>query len=115
MTDEAIREMRSVEDHHWWYAVLRQQVALALRSRLNRGARILDAGCGTGGMYAKLAREWDCYGLDASICAIQFCKERGWHKAQLGDIHALPYESRTFSAVLSLDVLYHSAVVDDVH
>src|SRR3954467_3745420 len=50
--------MHAVEDRMWWYRGLRalvvQEIARALARRSLSGP-LLDAGCGTGGMLAKLA------------------------------------------------------------
>lgn len=101
--------MRAVEDRHWWYAVLRLQVLKALSQRLPRYAQILDAGCGTGGMMWQLPARWTCIGIDASTVAVNATLARGL-TAGLGNVCELPFESASFDAVLSLDVLYHAEV-----
>jgi len=102
--------MRAVEDRHWWYAVLRCQVVKALSQRLPLHARVLDAGCGTGGMMRQLSARWMTVGIDASPVALGHTRARGLH-AILGSVDDLPFERASFDAVLSLDVLYHQ----DVH
>lgn len=101
--------MRAVEDEHWWYAVLRRQVLNALSQRLPRDAQILDAGCGTGGMMWQLPARWNCIGIDISPLAVDHTRARGLN-ARLGSVGDLPFESASFDAVLSLDVLYHAEV-----
>ncbi len=107
------RVMRDLEDHHWWYGVLHSMAARALASRLPATARVLDAGCGTGGMLAALRRRrplWRCEGVDLSAVAVEFCRERGLDEVRAGDVHALPFGDEVFDAVLSLDVLSHAGV-----
>lgn len=107
--------MRSVEDRHWWYAVLRSQVQHALAGRLPPGGRMMDAGCGTGGMLEFLKGQ-NCdltvAGVDAAEEAVRHCHQRGLSTVQLGSVEALPYADADFDAVLSLDVLYHAGVVE---
>ncbi len=105
--------MRHVEDHHWWYAVLRWLVVEALRSRLPPHGRVLDAGCGTGGMMACLREKLpglEVQGIDASARALAFCRERGIESVREGRVEALPCADAEFDAVLCLDVLYHREV-----
>jgi SAM-dependent methyltransferase len=105
--------LRTVEDHHWWYAVLRSLVQNALAGRLHSRSHLLDAGCGTGGMLAFL-RSKTCglqvAGIDISEQAVTHCHQRGLHTVQTGSVEALPFADETFDAVLSLDVLYHATV-----
>ena len=68
--------LRAAEDAHWWYAVLRRLVRKEMQARVPRGSRVLDAGCGTGGMMAQLT-EWDMHGIDIAPWAIRHCQERG--------------------------------------
>lgn len=51
MCPAEIELMASVEGEHWWYRGLRDAIGYTLRghcARIPAGARILDAGCGTG-------------------------------------------------------------------
>ncbi len=108
--------MRAVEDRHWWHAVLRSLVVNALSGRLPAGARLLDAGCGTGGMLEFLQAkngDLEMTGVDAADAAVSHCHQRGLASVQLGSVEALPFADAAFDAVLSLDVLYHAGVSDD--
>jgi SAM-dependent methyltransferase len=107
--------MRAVEDRHWWYAVLRSQVQHALAGRLPSRGRLLDAGCGTGGMLKFLQGQicdLDGAGVDAAEEAVRHCQQRGLNSVQLGSVEALPYADAAFDAVICLDVLYHDGVVE---
>lgn len=64
MLEHEYDTMRRVEDTHWWYRTLRQRVLRDLKRAL-RGrdtARILDDGCGTGGMLAYLKEKGEVKG-----------------------------------------------------
>jgi SAM-dependent methyltransferase len=108
--------LRALEDQHWWYAVLHR---LVLRALLEGGlpphAKVLDAGCGTGGMLDFLSgqkHKLAVHGIDASAMAVRHCHERGLTNVGLGTVHELPFADETFDVVLSLDVLYHDGVND---
>lgn len=101
--------LRTVEDRHWWYGVLRSLVTDALRKRLPNGAKVLDAGCGTGGMIERLSA-FEVHGIDASAAAVKHCLDRGLVRVRVATLHALPFPDECFDAVLSLDVLYHTDV-----
>ncbi len=100
--------MRAFEDDHWWYSSLRSLVL----ENLGSAQKILDVGCGTGGMLARL-RERDAYGIDYSETAISHCRGRGLARICRASACALPFRDGSFDAVLALDVIYHKAVADD--
>ncbi|MBL9133247.1 MAG: class I SAM-dependent methyltransferase [Verrucomicrobiaceae bacterium] len=104
--------LRNVEDAHWWHQVLHRLVLESLRARLRPDARVLDAGCGTGGLLARL-RGFDAFGCDISPAAVELCKGRGLPQILVADVHAMPFDEASFDAVLSLDVLYHAQVDED--
>ncbi|MBK8038824.1 MAG: class I SAM-dependent methyltransferase [Verrucomicrobiaceae bacterium] len=101
--------MRQVEDDHWWYRVLHEQVLRVLRSAVPPGQSLLDAGCGTGGMLC-LLNEWQTHGCDIAAEAVEQCRARGLVRVVVSSVHAMPYADESFEAVLSLDVLYHARV-----
>ena len=105
--------MRRVEDTHWWYRVLRRLVVQALEKRLPEGGRILDAGCGTGGMLDALrsspaARE--LAGFDWSASGVALTRARGFGQVVQGDVGAIPEADASCDAAVCLDVLCHGAV-----
>jgi SAM-dependent methyltransferase len=107
--------MRQVEDSHWWYAVLRRFVAVELKQHLGGRdqVRILDAGCGTGGMMETLRRlepSWHLTGLDVSALALEHTRQRGFADLVQGSADALPFADISFDVVISLDVIYFKGV-----
>jgi ubiquinone/menaquinone biosynthesis C-methylase UbiE len=110
METDAFRQMRVVEDHHWWYRSLRDLV-----ERHSRGKRVvLDVGCGTGGMLSRWrGTATRAFGLDVSPLALSLCRERGLTGLVRGSAQALPFSDESFGAILYLDVLYHRQVEDD--
>jgi SAM-dependent methyltransferase len=115
MDKKEYRVIYSVEDDHWWYVGLRRLV-LAFINNFVRGKDnqvILDAGCGTGGMLAE-CNGYNAFGLDISEEAMNFCRIRKLPNVSLGSICDIPFEDNSFNVIISLDVLYHLDVSDDV-
>lgn len=111
--------MRDVEDTYWWYRVLRGLTVHAAGRVLapDRPARIFDAGCGTGGTLQALraaSPQWELHGVDISPLAIAHTQQRGFEHVSVGDINALGVPDGRFDAVISLDVLSHDGVDQDL-
>ncbi len=117
MRSEEYEAMYRVEDTHWWYGALRSHVAMAVAAeagRLGRAPRILDAGAGTGGMLARLEGSGELYGVEIAVEGLHCCRERGLSGIIRGSVNDLPFATGVFDIALSLDVLYHQGVPDDV-
>jgi SAM-dependent methyltransferase len=109
--------MYRLEDDFWWYRGMRHHLLVALSRRWNWRdkpfPRILDAGCGTGGLLQRLIGGLgrrlgtnDAYGLDISSVALDFCRRRGLiERVALGSITAMPFPAHHFDIVVSFDVL----------
>ncbi len=105
--------MFAVEDRHWWYVGVRREVERWLERFRPRGMgrrRILDAGCGTGGLLANLRGEAWKVGIEISSEGIRLARSRGLAVLVQGSVAALPFADATFDAVVSIDVLCHSSV-----
>lgn len=106
--DEYIK-MVEVEDSMWHFRSLHRHVLRELLHALGHGpAKILDAGCGTGGLIRRLVSEvpaWEWTGLDAQPLACQLASERSGGAFVEGSVESLPFADGTFDAVVSADVL----------
>lgn len=107
---EEYQRMAGVEARHWWYRALHQLVADALKLHpRGKNARIIDAGCGTGGLLSFLrARGCDnLSGFDLSPEAVRICHERGL-PVQTGDLRDLNQllPPRSAEVIVSNDTLY---------
>jgi len=93
----------------WYFRALHRRMIHAASRLLPPGpARILDAGCGTGGLIkaARAARPaWAMTGLDFSARACALARERTGVDIVEGSITALPFADGAFDAVLSADVV----------
>lgn len=78
-------------------------------SAVPRGARVLDAGCGSGKMTIPLSRAgYRIVGLDLVREGLQEMRVRdGCIDLVTGDVRNLPFDDGTFSAVVCYDVLQH--------
>jgi len=92
----------------WYYRALHRHVGRCLERHAPPAARVLDAGCGTGGLLRRLGRAqpaWRLTGLDFSPLACQLARERTGGEIVQGSIAALPFEADAFDAVVSCDVV----------
>lgn len=98
-----------VETEHWWYRNLHALLDRALERYLPTAAGpVLDAGCGTGAVAARLSARYATMGLDFSPIALEFTRSRAALPVVRGSIAALPFTDNTFAAVVSLDVVSHA-------
>lgn len=104
--------MDAVEDRMWWYRAMHGHALRALES-LPANARVLDAGCGTGGFLARLREARpaaELYGVEyAEGAATRAAAKASVHVA-CGTVNALPFPEASFDAVTSLDVICHAGV-----
>lgn len=116
MQAEEYRRLFEQEETHWWYRGLRELVLWHLQHIKNdlRSMHILDAGCGAGFLLKCLADFGLAVGIDLSPYALQFSKKRGVDNLIRGSISYLPIKSQQFDVIISLDVLYHKAIKNDV-
>jgi len=104
-----------VEDRHWWFVGRRAVVGALLGQALGKAdvapssRRILDVGCGTGGMLPLLSRFGRVTGVDSEPLALDYCRRRGFDDVHLQEGFAA---STPFDVITLFDVLEH--VPDDV-
>lgn len=108
--------MYKLESTFWWYKVLHELVDFTISKNKKKGSiAILDAGCGTGRMMEICQKYGTVSGIDYSPDAVHYAQNgRGLKNIQLGDLNNYPFENDTYDVILCLDVLYHSAIQNDV-
>lgn len=101
--------LEALEYTYWWH-VNRRRLALDwLRPRVNRGASVLDLGCGTGGFAAQLGAELGARrvtGIDSSATALHASARR--IEVIQGNLSTpLVVDEEAFDVVTAMDVLEH--------
>jgi SAM-dependent methyltransferase len=109
MTHDELQTMLSSDEDHWWYRGRRRILRAALdRLPLASGARLLDAGCGSGRTLDELARYGRVSGIDLSPEAVALARRRGHDDVRVARVEELPFADATFDVVTCLDVLEHT-------
>lgn len=105
---EAIRQQEEV---NWWFIGRRRLIRdFLLRDpawRASESPRILELGCGTGGMVEVLQPHGMVVGADLSPVALALCHGRGLKRVFFGDGRQLPFRDASFTAISSMDVIEH--------
>jgi SAM-dependent methyltransferase len=114
------KKLEQVEDRMWWFAAAHANL-LDLYGRMTKSSPadgamskpLLDAGCGTGGLLAKLAAAYPggfVIGLDVDPFAAGRARRKSGRPVCVGSVNALPFADGTFAAIFSADVLCHRDV-----
>lgn len=96
----------------WWFRGLHANLVAAFAGG-PAPRRLLDAGCGTGGLLARLAAAFPAatiVGLDLDRDALSLAKTKRAALLCRGSIDRLPFAAGAFDAVVSADVLCHRGV-----
>lgn len=102
--------MDAVEDHMWWYRALHRRLVAALAGL---DGYVLDAGCGTGGLLARLLAErpdLHAVGLEWAEAASRRAADKSGAPVVRGSVNALPFAPACFDAAIAADLLCHGAV-----
>ena len=94
----------------WYFRSLHAHVARAFCGVLPEGqpARLLDAGCGTGGLILRLRARfprWSWSGIDFSTLACELGRQRTGADILEASITALPFGDAEFDGIVSADVI----------
>jgi len=108
-----------LEDNFWWFVGMREISQSLLDQVCAKGVvrRVLDAGCGTGGMLSWLSQYTgsdSVVGVDLSTTALKFCQARNQKELTQGSIAQLPFADSSFDLVTSFDVVQHVLDKGDV-
>jgi SAM-dependent methyltransferase len=102
------RQTHRAEDIHWWYRGRRTVLDGVLAELgLPAGARILDAGCGSGRNMVELARLGTVTGVELSETSVELARERDVGEVIAGSVLEMPFAEDSFDLAVSLDVIEH--------
>lgn len=82
----------------------------------NFSGKILDVGCGMGGVLSLISKDEpiEKFGIDFSAVGIKKCIQRMDGCFCIGDIHNIPYEDNFFDRVICIQTLEHIDNVEQV-
>jgi SAM-dependent methyltransferase len=102
-------EYAQVQRTHWWYLARAEILEATLRQYLAAGRdhKLLDLGCGPGGMRPMLAQFGKLFSTDFTFDALQFCKAQQLDHLVAADAMRLPFDSGKFDAACVFDVIEH--------
>lgn len=114
MKKEEYKRIFEQEENYWWYLGMRKISEVLLDSVIKSPSlKILDAGCGTGGMMFFLKKFGNVSGIDISPEALKYCQKRGLKQIKESSIEKILFNDEKFDLVTSFDVLYHQWVKND--
>jgi SAM-dependent methyltransferase len=103
-------QTHELEDHHWWYRGRRRIIAQLIDSlSLEPGARILDAGCGSGRNMVDLEHLGTITGVEIADASVERARARGVGEVIQCSVTSLPFADDYFDLVVCLDVIEHIA------
>jgi SAM-dependent methyltransferase len=96
------------EDRHWWYRGRRHVLDVVISQLgLAPGARILDAGCGSGRNMVELARYGHVTGVELSPASVELARRRQVGEVLQGSVMEMTFADDSFDFAVSLDVIEH--------
>ena len=103
-----VRKLAELEDKHWWYRGRRQVLERVIAAlELPAGARILDAGCGSGRNMVELARRGAVTGVELSDTSVALARARHAGEVIAGSVTEMPFADDSFDLATCLDVIEH--------
>jgi ubiquinone/menaquinone biosynthesis C-methylase UbiE len=108
MQIDEYRKLAETGDAMWYFRALNHRMMLPLQHWHGKPARVLDAGCGTGGLIRTLSTQnplWAITGLDFSPIACSLAQESTLAEIVQGSITELPFPAESFDLVTCADVL----------
>lgn len=114
MEETAYRQFVELEQTHFWM-VSRRRIFFHLLDReigRRQDLKIMDVGCGAGGMLAPLSQYGEVTGIDTSEELVARCQERGFARVFTGSAYDLPAPAASLDLITLFDTIEH--IPDDV-
>jgi len=109
MDQRLMNAMLELDDRHWWYRGRRRIIRAELdRLPLRPGARVLDAGCGSGRTLEELGRYGEVFGIELDPGAAEVARGRECGEVRIGRLEDMPWEDGHFDLITCLDVIEHT-------
>jgi SAM-dependent methyltransferase len=109
MDQALMKATLEVDEYHWWYRGRRRVIVAELdRLPLAPGARVLDAGCGSGRTLQELTRYGEVHGIELDPGAAELARRRGHGEVRVGRLEELPWGPDSFDLITCLDVIEHT-------
>ena len=109
MDEKLMKATLAVDEHHWWYRGRRCVIRAQLdQLALPTGARVLDAGCGSGRTLQELVDYGTVQGVELDPEAAELARSRGHGEVLVGRLEELPFPEATFDLITCLDVIEHT-------
>lgn len=109
MDSLATHQFIELERVHWWFDGRRRIFFDVLGRRIGprQDLRMLDVGCGVGGMMMELRRFGEPAGLELSASMVAVARERGFQRTFCGDAQNLSIQSGDLDLVTAFDCIEH--------
>jgi len=111
MEDAVYQEFLELERDHWWFQGRRAIFTDLLRRFLGEGydprRRLLDLGCGVGGMLGPMAEFGVTIGTDVEWRGLEHCRARDFPRLLACDGPRIPLRDAVLDCVTAFDSLEH--------
>ncbi len=105
MKSQEYEKMFALEKTHWWYLGLQDLISYYVKRKAkSKDIKILDAGCGTGGLLTCF-QDFQIHGIDRSFKAVSYCRKRNLSRVEQASVLDIPFSENQFDIILCTDVL----------
>ncbi|HOK55973.1 MAG TPA: class I SAM-dependent methyltransferase [bacterium] len=113
--DEVAEIYEKIFPEHIFNYYLNKRINIILKLKLDKKAKILDVGCGTGTLLYHLKNYgYDVWGIDNSKRMVEIAEEKVPGKIIKEDMLNIPFPSETFDLVFSIVSLHHLGKIEKV-